>query len=237
MGQQARIEIATPAFIGCATFSGLIDLSELRSCSLEKQGWLQPPADSEAESTQGDAGSLGFLKLGTFHSALLPHYHRQLNVGWGFIYLKTFMALHESLVKYQLPQNLLAQECAAVAPRTVGLGGRARASPREARWTNLLCRVNRCCGNLAPSCYPPPPGFLSPATCPVSPLRKVSLFLPWVSCLSAGVGPQPPSGFPPGTTHNSRPSQIWQRLNSFQSSGAGSFWYNLHMFCDQFCPL
>lgn len=89
------------------------------------------PCRLEMESTQGDAGSLGFLKLVTFHSALLPHYHRQLNVGWGFIYLKTFMALHESLVKYQLPQNLLAQECVAVAPRTVGLGGQARASPQR----------------------------------------------------------------------------------------------------------
>ena len=172
MGQQARIEIATPAFIGCATFSGLIDLSELRYRSLEKQGWLQPPADSEMESNQGDAGSLGFLKLGTFHSALLPHYHRQLNVGWGFIYLKTFTALHESLVKYQLPQNLLAQECTAVAPRTVGLGGRARASPREARWTNLLRRVNRCWGNRTLSCYPPPPRVPEPPHLPSFPTAE-----------------------------------------------------------------
>lgn len=51
------------------------------------------------------------------------------------------------------------------------------------------------------------PGFLS-----------LSLFR-----VSAGVGPQPPIGFSAGTTRSSRPCQIWQRLNSFQSAGPAPY--------------
>lgn len=52
--------------------------------------------------------------------------------------------------------------------------------------------------------------FLLLPTCQPQSPPWVSLFPSWVSCLSAGVGTQPPSGFSPGTTHKSCPSQIWK---------------------------
>lgn len=71
------------------------------------------------------------------------------------------------------------------------------ASPHQGSWTSQL-RASRAEGAAllpaapAPAPQVPEPGHLLAS---VSPRQGVSLFLSWVSCLSAGVGPQAPDGF------------------------------------------
>lgn len=158
-------------------------------------------------------------------------------MGCGFIYFNTSVVLHNFLVKYQLTQNLFAQECVGwplvwgAGPQDPGL-----ASPHQVSWTSQL-RASRVEGAaLLPAAPSPAPRFLSPATCwPRSPHSRefLSYCLGFHAC-QLGWALKCPLVSPVATTHNSCPSQIWEKLNSFQSSGPAPSGCYLHTFCDQF---